>query len=417
MVATLSHAPPPVVANFYQNSFKQLSMVQQKQVGLLVGVAVADAAARPLNGYSKEQVEAYLRNKCEETGGTALTPTAVAETEISLLAFARAPPREIKTRSSPAHGSEDRSSAASSSLLESSYAPLLAHSFTYQLYFEMLRAMSSARGEFAVDYVQERLVRSAAAVDEQQTFAAEHASLLHTLCTLLPTPAIYPYASDAALRSYLDPFTAFLTESPMPLQVADADGGQGDGVSPAEVAAAEQAAVQDYTFSVLGVVLRQLQSNPDATRNAAFMAVPGTAAVFPLDVQPFVPCKADTSAEPRARLCTVPRHLATRATSMSSSAMTGFRWLPQRSTATDAATVREGLSIAQAPVTFAQGVAQAIRLGGPTCQRAMLVGALLGAKLGVRHIPMEWLSATADHKPVSTMALEVAQWSWNPPPH
>ncbi|GET90190.1 hypothetical protein, conserved [Leishmania tarentolae] len=420
MVTALSHTPSPVVENFYQNSFKQLSAVQQKQVGLLVGVAVADAAARPLNGYNQEQVEAYLVNKREENGETASTPTAVAETEISFLAFARVPPREIKTRSSPALCSEERLPAASSSALEGSYPSLLVHSFTYQLYFEMLRAMSSARGEFSVDYVQERLVRAAAAVDAQQTFAAEHASLLHTLCTLLPTPAIYPYASDAALRTYLDPFTTFLTESATPMSVADASGGAGgqdDGVSPTELAAAERAAVRDYTFSVLGVVLRQLQSNPDPTRNAAFMAVPGTAAVFPEHVQPFVPSKSATSAETCARHCTVQQHLTTCAASMSSSAMASSRWLPQRCTVTDTATVREGLSIAQAPVTFAQGVAQAIRLGGPTCQRAMLVGALLGAKLGVRQIPVEWLSATADHKPVSTMALEVAQWSWNPPHH
>ncbi|CAJ1010157.1 putative ADP-ribosylglycohydrolase [Leishmania naiffi] len=412
MVATLVHTPPPVVGNFYQNSFKQLSLVQQQQVGLLVGVAVADAAARPLNGYSPEQVETYLKNKREETRGAASGPTTVAETESSFLAFARVPPQEIKARNDAEHSSEDRSPVASSLLLASSSAPHFVHSFTYQLYFEMLRAMSSARGEFSVDYVQERLVRVAAEVDAQQTFAAEHASLLHTLCTLLPTPAIYPYASDAALRRYLEPFTAFLTESPMPLQVVDADCG-----SFAEAAATERAAVRDYTFSVLGVVLRQLQSNPDATRNAAFMAVPGTGAVFPADVRPFVPSTVAVSAETRASPCRAQRHVTTRTTSMSSSAMAGTGWLPRRRTAADTATVCEGLSIARGPVTFAQGVAQAIRLGGPTCQRAMLVGALLGAKLGVRHIPMEWLSATADHKPVSTMALEVAQWSWNPPHH
>ncbi|KAG5474850.1 hypothetical protein LSCM4_04028 [Leishmania orientalis] len=419
MVATLSHTPPPVVENFYQNSFKQLSMVQQKQVGLLVGVAVADAAARPLNGYSREEVEAYLENMREETQGTGSVPTVAAVTESSVLAFARVPPREMKMRDDTEHGHKGRSPAASSSQLTSPSTSLIDHSFTYQLYFEMLHAMCSARGEFAVEYVQERLARVPTAVGEQQTFAAEHASLLHTLCTLLGTPAIYPYASDAALRSYLEPFIAFLTESPMPLQATDADGGvsgQGDGVSPAEAAAAERAAVRDYTFSVLGVVLRQLQSNPDATRNAAFMAVPDTAAVFPEDVQPFVPSTAAAPAETRARLWKVQRYLATRAASVASG-MAGSQWLPQRCTAADTVTVREALRIAQAPVAFVQGVAQAIRLGGSTCQRAMLVGALLGAKLGVRHIPMEWLSATADHKAVSTMSLEVAQWSWNPPHH
>ncbi|KAG5475192.1 hypothetical protein CUR178_04643 [Leishmania enriettii] len=422
MVATLSHTPPPVVENFYQNSFKQLSMVQQKQVGLLVGVAVADAAARPLNGYTREEVEAYLKNMREETQGEGSVPTVAAVTENSVLAFARVPPRGMM-RDDTEHGHKGRSPAASSSQLNSPSTSLIVHSFTYQLYFEMLRAMSSARGDFAVEYVQERLVRVPTAMGAQQTFAAEHASLLNTLCTLLGTPAIYPYASDAALRSYLEPFIAFLTESPMPLQAAGTDGGvigQGDGVSPAEASAAERAAVRDYTFSVLGVVLRQLQSNPHATRNAAFMAVPDTAAVFPEDVQPFVPSTAAAPAETRTRLWKMQRYLATRAASVPSG-MAGSQWLPQwlpqRCTAADTVTVREALRIAQAPVAFVQGVAQAIRLGGSTCQRAMLVGALLGAKLGVRHIPMEWLSATADHKAVSTMSLEVAQWSWNPPHH
>ncbi|KAG5474510.1 hypothetical protein LSCM1_03296 [Leishmania martiniquensis] len=421
MVATLSHTPPPVVENFYQNSFKQLSMVQQKQVGLLVGVAVADAAARPLNGYSSEEVEAYLKNALEEAHATGSVRTAVAVAESSALAFARVPPRAMQQRGNTEHDSGGRSPAASSSSRISSSASLPVHSFTYQLYFEMLRAMSSARGEFAVEYVQERLVRAAAAVNEPKTFTAEHASLLHTLCTLLATPAIYPYASDAALRGYLEPFVAFLTAFSKPLQTDNADGvtsDQADWVPPAEAAAAaERAAVRDYTFSVLGVVLRQLQSNPDATRNAAFMAVPGTAAVFPEDVQPFVPPPVTASAETRARLSSVQRNLETRPASISSSAMVSSRWLPQRCTAADAATVREGLRIAQVPLTFSQGVAQAIRLGGPTCQRAMLVGALLGAKLGARCIPLEWLSATADHKAVSTMSLEVAQWSWNPPHH
>ncbi|KAG5500593.1 hypothetical protein JKF63_03688 [Porcisia hertigi] len=421
MVATLCHTPSPVVDNFYQNSFKQLSMVQQKQVGLLVGVSVADAAARSLNGYSKEQVKSYLDSKCEETRLTAGVTTTTERAESSLLAFARVRPLETTLYNAPKQSNEGGSGAVSLPLSSSSpSASFLVHSFTYHLYFEMLRAMSSARGEFSVNYVRERLVNAAAAPEVQQTFAAEHASLLHTLCTLLPTPAIYPYASDSALRSYLDPFTKFLTESPVPHERTAVDGDRGceeDDLSAAEDVDAERAAVRDYTFSVLGVVLRHLQSNPDATRNAAFMAVPGTAAVFPTDTQLFVPLSSATSAKTGVEPRVTQPDLSTSPTSMSPLAVASSRWLPQRSAAVDTATVREALSIARPRVTFAQGVVQAIQLGGPTCQRAMLVGALLGAKLGVRHIPMEWLSATPDHRPVSTMALEVAQWSWNPPHH
>lgn len=412
MVATLSHTPRPVVANFYGNSFKQLSAVQQRQVGLIVGAAVADAAARPLDGYTAAEVDAYLQARREEADAASSSSSG---TDTALLPFARVRPREIALRSSSraTSGSAPASSSPPPTPLERATAAALQHhSFTYLLYHEMLRAMSRARGEFGVEFVQERLVQAAALVDEHGAFAAEHASLLHTLGALLPVPALYPYASDAALRHFADPFIDFMTTAPP--QRAQKAAHDADGIDPAEAAAAERAAVRDYAVSALGVVLRQLQSNPDATRNAAFMAAPAAAAVFPADVQPFVPAvEAGPFAAQRTRLWVVQQQVA--AISAAAGAHAMARWLPRRCTAADALVVREGLGIARAPVSFADGVAQAIRLGGPTCQRAMLVGALLGAKLGARHVPLDWLSATPDHKPVATMALEVAQWSWNPP--
>ncbi|KPA85136.1 putative mitochondrial hypothetical protein [Leptomonas pyrrhocoris] len=424
MAPMLSHTPRRVVDNFYQNSFKQLSMVQQKQVGLLVGAAVADAAARPLNAYTPEEVEAYLQRVQEERRTSALSSadagtTAPSDTADESLAFARVPPRG--TEMAPVTGSD----ALSSSLVASH--SLQHHSFSYLLFFELLRAMSSARGDFPVTYVQEQLVRVAGAVHPTLVFEQEHASLLHTLCCLLPAPAIYPYASDATLRAYLDPFVEFLTESsvkaadtatrPVAPEDATPEDPEGKEGSPWEAASAERAAVRDYALSALGVVMRNLQSNPNSTRNAAFMAERGATAIFPPDVQPFVPAfssdvTADVLRMQRQHMWDVQRQLASR-----QAASAAQRWLPVRRTVKDAAVVCESLAIARAPVSFAKGVVQAIRLGGPTCQRAMLVGALLGAKLGVRHVPLDWLSATPDHKPVATMALEVAQWSWNPPHH
>ncbi|KPI84304.1 hypothetical protein ABL78_6647 [Leptomonas seymouri] len=429
MAPPLSHTPARV-DNFYQNSFKQLSMVQQKQVGLLVGAAVADAAARPLNGYSQEEVEGYMQRMHEEMKATAsssvdadtTTPTGDAH---ELVVFARVPPRG--TEMAPLTGGSTPSSSLGAS------HSLQHHSFSYFLFFEMLRAMSSARGDFPVQYVQEQLVRAASAVHPTHVFEQEHASLLHTLCCLLPTPAIYPYASDATLREYLDPFIEFLTESSANTAEASSGGergqaqstqvdSEGEKISLHEAATAERAAVRDYTLSALGVVMRNLQSNPNPMRNAAFMAERGAMAIFPSDVQPFIPAFSsgdalDALRKQRQHLWDVQKRLASRQAAPACTTPATQRWLPVRHTAKDAIVVCESLTIARAPVSFAKGVAQAIHLGGPTCQRAMLVGALLGAKLGIRHVPLEWLSATHDHKPVATMALEVAQWSWNPPHH
>lgn len=48
--------------------------------------------------------------------------------------------------------------------------------------------------------------------------------------------------------------------------------------------------------------------------------------------------------------------------------------------------------------------------------RAALVGAFLGAKFGVRAIPLHWLSATVDHSLLISNAIDIAQYSWNPEP-
>lgn len=48
--------------------------------------------------------------------------------------------------------------------------------------------------------------------------------------------------------------------------------------------------------------------------------------------------------------------------------------------------------------------------------RASLVGAFLGAKFGVKAIPLHWLSATIDHSVIASMGIDIAQFAWNPEP-
>jgi hypothetical protein len=423
MAPILSHAPRREVDNFYQNSFKQLSSIQQKQVGLLVGAAVADAAARPLNGYTSAEVTAYVQRVQDEMTAFASSSLAAKLSPASSLAgdvvaFARVPVRGAEMT--------DTTDGTPSSSFVNATNSMRYHSFSYLLFFEVLRAIHASRGDVVFEQAQEQLVRVANAVHPTCVFEREHASLLHTLCCLLPTPSVYPYASDVALREFVEPFASFLTQTSTETRPTTLGSPTlpEEGISVAEATEAERAAVQDYTFSALGVVLRNLQTNPDSTRNGAFMAVPGTAAMFPPDVQPFVPELTSVDAggalgKQRQHLWEIQQRLAACpvASSPTKSTAAAPRWLPIRSTAADAAVIRESLTIARGPVSFTKGVAQAIHLGGPTCQRAMLVGALLGAKLGVRYIPLEWLSATPDHQPVATMAMEVSQFVWNAPRH
>lgn len=372
MRSPLSSTPRPIVENFYENSFKQLSGVQQRQVGLLVGAAVADAAARPLDGYSPDEVR-----QLEEAG----------EGDVAFM--------EVEQLRGHLPSSTSSTSAAQ--------LRLSTHSLSYFMYFEFLRTLCSARGEFPLSHLQDKWINVAGAIEAHGAFAAEHGSLLHTLCCVLPAPAIYPYASDEALRRYLRPFLDFLTTPPATaVEVEDEGLHRTAQLSTSRAkwsAGPAEAMIHDGALSTLGVALRHLQCNPDAVKNAALMALPGASAVFPADVQCFVPPGIGT-APPAAVLCSA-----------------APSWCPKRPFSSDAEVVAQALCISRATKSYTSGVKQAIRLGGPTCQRAMLVGALLGAKCGARQIPLNWLSATVDFKPVSTMALEIAQWMWNPPHH
>ncbi|KAG8348626.1 putative ADP ribosylglycohydrolase [Trypanosoma vivax] len=342
MVATLHHNAVPRTGNFYESSFRQLSDIQQKQVGLLVGAAIADAAARALDGRTREEIAMLVANEQGRKQDGDEDPLAFAHAGACL------------------HGP----------------GLLQWHSYTFLLASQLLRVMASARGELRVSYVKEKWVSTATAYPE--SFAGEHASLLHVLGVMLPLSVSYPWTDDYTLRSYATPFIDFLTETP---------GGQ---------RAPTRAATHVHVGSVLGVALRCLQSNPDPYRNAALMAVPGSADVFPSDLSHLCP---PSSTGENIDLC----------------ARGETASFPARPPLSDVIVVREALSIARNARTFADGVKEAIRLGGPTCQRSIITGALLGACMGVRRIPISWLSATRDHVPLVTQALQVAQWSWNPP--
>ncbi|EKF29952.1 hypothetical protein MOQ_006242 [Trypanosoma cruzi marinkellei] len=385
MVATLNHNSVPRIANFYENSLKQLSDIQQKQTGLIIGAVVADAAARGLDGCSADEIAEFAKAqaKFNSDGG---------EEEEELLVFVRAGPQR-RSSGPPLTGA------------------LQHHSYTCLLLQQLLRVMASARGEFPVSYVKDHWVSIADA--HPQWFAVEHASLLNVLGVVLPLPVIYPWADDTTLRSYATPFIDFLTEPPV-------------GQAAAAAAARTRSALKSYTFSALGVALRCLQSNPDPSRNAAMMAVPGTADLFPEDLALFCPaqthnellsqlidanskgCAAGGAADTPVPMC---------GGSISFGAGNPSLPVSARPFVRDVCVAREALVVARHARSFADGVRAAIRLGGPVCQRSLLVGGLLGARMGVRCISPSWLSATHGHSPLATMAIEVAQWSWNPPHH
>lgn len=467
----LSHSPRSVADNFYQNSFRQLTSVQQKQTGLLLGAAVADAAARSLDGYSEEEIASYEREQqtnprrdgisgTSNDTATTTTPSFSSSSSSSSVvvgsteaALQREREEALLFTSVPLRGAVALSPSTGAQYQQTRRVnPLTQHSFSYQLYYHLLRAMTRARGEFPLSEVEGSWVEAASMV-HHDTFGSEHGTLLHTLCTLLPMPTIYPYASDDALRAYVQPFARFLTEPPSLVFTDAAQSVTATAATPtamgapssskdiptgcvmnvetpvaartstaftaAELVDAERALVSDFTMTVLGVALRYLQSNPDPVRNGAFRAVPGCCAVFPPDVATFCPPASSSHAENRGIATARQHEICTAAWPCfpKNYPLRGTHSVPPRPALRDAQTVQEGLSIARSARSYAAGVSEAVRRGGPTCQRAMVVGALLGARFGVRAIPLRWLSATPDHKPLSTMAIEVAQWTWNPPHH
>lgn len=324
---------------FYSSSFRQLSSIQSRQVGLVVGAAVADAAARAFDHFDDAPA------------------IAAFEASDGELAFAPHSFSLVPHTGSLAH-----------------------HSFSYESFLSVVASLAEGRGVLDADAAQARLLSVAGAHSEMH--ATHHAQLLHACCVLTALPLAYPFCDDEPLRELARPLLDVLVqETP-----ADAALGQS--------AHAEHAAVVvDSALSWLGIPMRFLQRNPDAVKNAAFVARPAAALIFPLDCRSYLPEAAHVRLRAAAPVATLP---------------------PWSRATPEAEVLRSACSIARSAADFAGGVRQAIRMGGPTCQRALLVGAMLGAKLGVRSVPQEWLQATRDHQAVVPMAVECSQWAWNP---
>jgi hypothetical protein len=199
------------------------------------------------------------------------------------------------------------------------------------------------------------------------TFAVQ-ASLLESAVTI-PLCALYPYAPEDELRPYFQEAWRVLHNLPPKSNETAALW------EPVE-------ASQRIGESFAAVLTRLMMRNPDAIKNASFRAAPGTLSMF--------------ACAPGAARATTGVLLPT----SGQAALQRAEWC--------LATVRNSRS-------FAEGVRACVRRGGPACQSALLVGACLGARFGPRSIPDEWMQATPGLNTVCQQAIELAQWSWNPP--
>ena len=412
-------------ADFFKNSFKQLSDVQQKQVGLIVGSCVADFYAVKYLQHSEEAEEDAERGQ---------------------------------QQAAAAHVGPGRSHTGKALTAEERLAdgPLVHHSFSYELQSMLVHTMGASAGSPHLHLEDVAGRWAAVATSLPASFGHWHGSLLHTANVLSVLPAMYPYASDASLRRFIGPYAAFLTD-PSPLLSLPAEQRHASMRSSATTAAAAAstsaaavaeacAASRNCAISVMGVVQRLLQTNPDAVRNAAFRAVPGTEMIFPADVAIFVApgAAAEDASSPSSSL--------PGAASMPSSALRH-----DVGVATHGALVAEVLQTCRAATSFREGVDRVLGVssvpaaagsagrislpGGITPSAAgagveaaavadlggrrqssarnrraqtMLAGALLGARFGIRSVPSEWLLAANDHAAVSSFAIGIAQTAWNP---
>jgi hypothetical protein len=155
-----------------------------------------------------------------------------------------------------------------------------------------------------------------------------------------------------------------------------------------------------YAHSFLSVIMRYLQDNPNPIKNSAFRAVVGTSTMFPSSYRGY--CPASEGAE---------------------------NGKGDDDSEIFAAELRRVIEIVDVAKSYAHGVELCITEADPTnlhaeisstpkdfsaCERAILVGACLGAKFGAREIPPEWIDATEDYAAICSSAIEVAQWAWNP---
>lgn len=334
----------------------------------------------------------------------------------------------------------------------------LFHSSTYSLFAATVRSMGRSHGNFFsyVDEVKaswvEEVENMLAIKDKikhvgrggsegQNWVTQEHGTLLHAVNTLLAIPVQYPYASDTTLHECTTPLLDFL------LQIDDRVGGSSIAVKHACV------------LIILSVLIRCLQSNPDPLRNTALQIAMRS------EQAPFLPFENLLASMSRKRRVTTAEPTQVQEESVRSTLRMVFPVDIQKtcfgvrdcevreehvndSVNNEMQVVREAFTIASKytsasaaayPVAaFVKAVEEAIQMGvgchkdktfrqgekeghqsisersSNVCHRAMLVGAFLGARFGVRAIPPRWLSATVDHQVLASVSVDVAQSSWNP---
>ena len=365
---------------FFKNSFKQLSDVQQKQVGLLVGGCVADFYAGKVLAKVKSLDVDKLMGEKEAMG----EPTVLERL-----------------------ASEEEAAAE----------PLQSHSYSLEMQSQLVHTMGSGTMTFSLDDdVRPRWVAVAAALP--RSHALHHGSLLHVANVLSVLPAVYPWSCDEDLRAFAGPYVSFMTD-PTPLLLQEQlSSSAAKPLEMDELIREECAATGECVESILGVFQRLLQSNPDAVRNGAFKARPNTGLVFPSDVAMFVQQQQHDLSDRRrcewGKLESAANLRLFREAVYLSQAMEVSRL---------ATSYREGIDAvlrvpAAAPLSTV--VSQRLRLTSPVPSarvrraQAMFVGAALGARFGVRSVPTEWFGATVDHALVAGFAISVAQMAWNP---
>jgi len=58
---------------------------------------------------------------------------------------------------------------------------------------------------------------------------------------------------------------------------------------------------------------------------------------------------------------------------------------------------------------FDEAVRKTILAGGCNCSRSFFIGAMMGAKLGIKGIPKEWIEKTNNAEVILEMAMEITK--------
>lgn len=419
---------------FYASGFKQLHSLQQKQVGLIVGAAVADAALKPLVNLSTPAALRHMvAEAVEDAALEAATPPfedssmrpnnrliksdVVPVSDESILdgcIFATAGSIHRANRLHPLLADTKPVAAASASQsmpLEEEIEPATekrvrrppstpaylstlsaGHSYPYSLMFQYIQQYTSDR--HAPDLSQVAALWRQAAQAQAREYTPFHGELpiLTACCAMLASPPTYAWADKQRLCAYSDAFVDCLLEELKPLSSRSVS--SEPAVSSEDVMCIAKESIQ----TILLLALKSLQHNPNPITNTLHC-------VSNPDVRqlifPSVALEAVGDVRNEAallRLNRSPLHL-------------------------DGVVLRTATQIIQRAPTFKDGILmctrQAAQLDAFPLRAlpalGMVVGACLGAKFGVQQVPTEWIMATPDNSVVCASAMDLANWSWNNP--